>query len=195
MDHLQNKQSAMEVALPAKSRPIAGKEGDEVLSKEEWDSYHVMTFGDVFVTPVGDMGLEFTPKFTKAEGTAVRFVGHMVRHPHDDPRVFLMTPRPMALMMSEYGLADDLPPWALHVILPEEEGSAPEWRPQLLTVCGVLELGPRQEADGRISHFRLRAEHVAHPESRKKIDLMKPVVFQPERLASGAGLTRPEKNN
>ncbi len=139
----------------------------------------------VFMMPAGPKGLEYTPVAGALNGKKVRMTGWMVKHLHADPRIFLLHARPMVLNMKEYGLADDLPPSAPHVILPERPGYAPAWTRRKLEVCGTLELGPRQEADGRISHVRLLAEHVLNPADGSPVDVSVPVGLQTERLAAG----------
>ena len=145
-------------------------------------SYVAVNLEEIYVKPAGPKGLELTASTQKLHGVKVRISGQMVRHLHDDPRMFLMHPTPLTLLMSEFGLADDLPPSALHVILPDRPGWAPVWTPRPLEVYGTLELGPRQELDGRISHFRLIADHVVDAEAGTIPDLMKPIGLQPGRL-------------
>lgn len=145
-------------------------------------SYAPLDLEEIYVKPAGPKGLELTAEAQKLHGVKVRISGQMVRHLHDDPRIFLMHPTPLTLLMSEFGLADDLPPSALHVILADRPGWAPVWTPRPLEVYGTLELGPRQELDGRISHFRLIADHVVDAEAGTIPDLMKPIGLQPGRL-------------
>jgi hypothetical protein len=146
--------------------------------------YDTLDMDTVFVKPAGPKGLEYTAATEGLRGRKVRISGWMVKHLHDDPRIFLLHSRPMVLLMSEYGLADDLPPSAVHVILPDRPGWAPPWTPAPLEVCGVLELGPREERDGRISHLRLVAEHVVDRGTQRPVDLCKPIGLQPGRLKS-----------
>lgn len=145
-------------------------------------SYIPLELEDIYVKPAGPEGLELTAAAQKLHGAKIKTSGQMVRHLHDDPRMFLMHPTPMTLIMSEFGLADDLPPSALHVILPDRPGWAPVWTPRPLEVFGTFELGPRQEVDGRISHFRLMVDHVIDAETGTIPDLMKPIGLQPGRL-------------
>ena len=145
-------------------------------------SYVAVNLDEIYVKPAGPKGLELTEEAQKLHGVKVRISGQMVRHLHDDPRMFLMHPTPLTLLMSEFGLADDLPPSALHVILADRPGWAPVWTPRPLEVYGTLELGPRQELDGRICRFRLIADHVVDAEAGTIPDLMKPIGLQPGRL-------------
>lgn len=146
------------------------------------DGYAPLDMDAVFVTPAGPKGMKFTPATAALNGAKVRVTGQMVKHLHDDPQIFLLTKRPLVLIMKEFGLADDLPASAVHVLLSARPGWAPRWTPRPLEVCGVLELGPRQELDGRISHLRLVAEHVIDTEAGTLPELMKPIGLQPGRL-------------
>jgi hypothetical protein len=109
----------------------------------------------------------------------------MVRQANDDPALFLLTPQPMTLNMAEFGLADDLPPQAVHVVLPVLPGQAPDWVRQPLVLYGRLELGSRQEKDGRISQTRLFADHLTAADGRTLIEPRRSVMLQPARVKSG----------
>ena len=139
----------------------------------------------LFVLPAGPKGLEYSKEARLLGGKNVRITGSMVRHPHDDAAVFLMTPQPMTLNMQEYGLADDLPPNAVHVILPVLPGMAPDWVRQPIVVHGRLELGSRAEMDGRVSHIRLFAEQITAADGRTLIEPRRSVLLQPARIKAG----------
>jgi hypothetical protein len=53
------------------------------------------------------------------------------------------------------GLADDLPPSTVRVLVPTCREQAVPFAPGLLLLTGTLSLGNRAEADGRISLARL----------------------------------------
>ena len=139
----------------------------------------------LFVLPAGPKGLEYSKEARLLEGKNVRIAGSMVRHAHDDAAVFLMTPQPMTLNMQEYGLADDLPPYAVHVILPVLPGMAPDWVRQPIVVHGKLELGSRTELDGRISHIRRLAEQITAADGGTLIEPRRSVLLQPARIKAG----------
>jgi hypothetical protein len=113
-----------------------------------------LQFGEVFVKPVGPRGLVFTDKAKSLAGRRVRILGHMVRREGAPPGTLLLTPYPVQLHDSEYGLADDLPPNTLFVTVPDAEGEVP-FTAGLLLLTGRLELGSREEPDGRTSVVRL----------------------------------------
>lgn len=156
-----------------------------VLEDPVREAYAPFEMTQAFVLPAGPKGLEYSAAARALEGRKVRIAGSMVRHLHDDPAVFLLTPQAMALNMAEYGLADDLPPQAVHVILDVLPGKAPEWVRRPLVIYGRLELGPREEADGRISQFRLFADHVTAADGLTVIEPRVPILTQPARVAAG----------
>jgi len=109
----------------------------------------------------------------------------MVRHYHEDPSVFLFAPLPAVHNQAEYMLADSLPPSLVHVIMQVRPGDAPIWRPQRITVMGRLEIGPRQEVDGRVSHVRLFCDHVADSRTLAAVELRRPLALQRDRMVIG----------
>jgi hypothetical protein len=119
----------------------------------------------------------------RLKGQRVRMEGHMVRHYHDDPTVFLFAPVPAVHNQVEYMLADSLPTSLTHVIMTVRPGDAPSWTPRRITVLGTLELGARQEIDGRVSHVRLLCDHVLDSRSGTPVELRKPLALQKDRMA------------
>lgn len=114
-----------------------------------------LAFTNLYKTPIGPRGLEYTDTIRSAAGRRVRFEGYMVRQASPIPYSILLSPLPLALHEKEYGLAEDLPASAVHVFL--RKSPTPFLRPirGLVAVEGMLEIGPREEGDGRISHARL----------------------------------------
>ena len=145
----------------------------------------LLPFEELYQLPAGPRGLEFTVKAKALKDQKIRMDGFMVRHFHEDAGVFLFAGVPAAHNQAEYILADSMPTALVHVLLPEIPGRAPSWRPQRITVFGTLELGSRQEIDGRLSHVRLIAEHVADSKTLEPTELRTPLVLQRDRMASG----------
>jgi hypothetical protein len=112
-----------------------------------------LEFSEFFERPVGPRGLVFTAKLQKLNAKRVRILGYMVRRDAAPEGSLILTPRPVLLHDIEYGLADDLPPSALYVTVPEER-EVP-YTPGLLLLTGRLEIGNREEKDGRVSVVRL----------------------------------------
>jgi hypothetical protein len=79
----------------------------------------------------------------------------MVHQEHAAPGVFLLSPLPVQLHDHDSSLADDLPPAALHVIVPQRRAEHLPYTPQLMLLTGTLTLGAHEELDGRISTVRL----------------------------------------
>ncbi len=142
--------SSVEISTTSNTQ---GKIADETLS-----AYSTLSFDEVFVMPAGPKGLEFTEKCKSLKGGKVRMDGYMVRHYNDNPAIFLFAGVPAIHNQAEYILADSLPTSLVHVVMDVRPGDAPVWQPQRITVMGRLELGPRQEIDGRVSHIRLFCE-------------------------------------
>ena len=178
------------------SRPEAGAKGaggrgaevtemnevPKMMGADEAGEYAAFEFGKVFKRPAGPKGLEYTEEARGLDGKKVRLGGYMVRHWHEDAAVFLFTEHPRVLNMAEYGLADDLPPEAVHVILPVLPGHAPDCVRQRIEVYGRLELGPRQERDSRVSQVRIYAERITAGDGRTEVEVRRPVALQPVRV-------------
>jgi hypothetical protein len=113
-----------------------------------------LQFGEFFVKPVGPRGLVLTEKIRGLDGRRVRILGSMVRRDAAPPGTLLLAPYPVQLHDHEYGLADDLPPATVTVVVPGETGELPH-TPGPLLLTGRLELGSREEPDGRVSIVRL----------------------------------------
>lgn len=155
------------------------------LTDDQVARYAPFDISQTFSLPAGPKGLEYSAAARALDGKPARISGSMVRQANDDPALFLLTPQPMALNMAEFGLADDLPPQAVHVVLPVLPGQAPDWVRQPLVIYGRLELGSRQEKDGRISQTRLFADHITAADGRTLIEPRRSVMLQPARVKSG----------
>jgi hypothetical protein len=112
-----------------------------------------------FFAPAGDAGLEYSAKLRDLAGKRVRLTGYMVREPKRQRGVFVLSPFPTTVESSGVCVTDDVPAVAVHVLLPAAKAETPvPFQPGRLVLTGVLELGPRPEADGRNSVVRLRLE-------------------------------------
>lgn len=180
-------------ALLPSSPAAATPQAPPALDPAQAGTYETLEFQEIFVSPVGPRGLEYTAKSQRLAGQKVKMTGHMVRHYHDDPRVFLFTATPNTHDQREYMLADSLPVSLVHVFLEARPGQAPDWRPRSITVYGTLETGPQQEVDGRVSHVRLHAEHVTEGTTTTLLELRRPIVLQRSRMkaAQNTATTNP----
>jgi hypothetical protein len=116
-----------------------------------------IAFRDFYRMPVGPRGLEPTEKLLGLDGRRVRIEGYVVQEEDSLPGLFLMTPTPVALAERADGPADYLPGAAVFVDLRADHAGQKylAYRPGLWTVVGTLELGGREEPDGRYSYVRL----------------------------------------
>jgi len=137
--------------------------------------YMAVRFADLFVAPVGPKGLQYTTTARELENQRVRMTGFMVRQINADPSVFMFTEAPFSTLEQEYGIADGIPHDVVHALLPPRAGYGSAWQPYAVTVFGRLELGGRQEADGRISYVRIHVDHVTVGAKHRRIDLLRPL--------------------
>ena len=137
-----------------------------------------LEFGELFKTPVGPRGLEYSEKALSLAGKRVRIRGHMVRQARPIPWCFLFSPVPQTLHEREYGLADDLPMNCLHIRVPKSVAPIVQHRPGSFAITGVLEVGPQEEADERRSVARviMNREDV---EAARLVPTPKPAAVQP----------------
>ncbi len=121
-----------------------------------------LAFSDFFVLPVGPGGLEPTPKLMALRGQRVRIEGYMVEEEEPFPGLFLLTPFPVALAERADGPADFLPPATLYVHAPATlRNETPPHHRERLALTGTLELGAREEVNGRFSTVRLRVDELS----------------------------------
>ncbi len=141
------------------------------------DGVMELKFENFFKMPVGPRGLELTENVRGLNGKKVRILGfqvaELVSNCNADgtpltparkaaawfeasvPGRLLLCPTPQRVNFAHYGHADDLPPQVLYVTVPEKAGEPMPHTPGLLLLTGTLEVGPKQEPDGRISVVRL----------------------------------------
>ncbi len=120
-----------------------------------------LRFTELFRMPIGPEGLELSERARELDGRRVRVVGYMVREAHAPRGHFLFAPLPVALDGDDEPLADDLPPTAIAVELPDATTDIP-FRAGLLVFTGTLAVGVRADADdGRVEGIRLRLDAAA----------------------------------
>lgn len=110
---------------------------------------------DIFVTPVGPRGLEYTDAARSLEGTVVAIEGYMVLSATLEPGRFMLATMPVKLHDEEMGPCDDLPGATVFVDVPQADGQVVAFVPGLLRAVGTLSLGTREEPAGRVSAVRL----------------------------------------
>jgi hypothetical protein len=114
-----------------------------------------LKFNEFFKKPIGPRGLEPTERLTSLNGRRVRLVGYMVNQELAKPGFFLLTPLPAATTEADDSMADDLPPSTAFVHLDQRYSLVIPHMPELLQLTGVLSVGPKEEADTRVSSVRL----------------------------------------
>ncbi len=122
-----------------------------------------LRFTELFA-PTGRRGLEYSETARALAGRRVRLLGYIVRQEEPTPGTLLLAPLPLVLHEHEYGMADDLPPTTVHVLVPTERERPVPWTPAPLLLTGTLDLGPREEPDGRVSVVRLLLDPPVPPE-------------------------------
>jgi hypothetical protein len=121
-----------------------------------------LSFREFFRLPVGPKGLEPTEKLLSLNHKTVRLQGHLVMEEEPLPGLAMMTPVPTALAELADGPADYLPPATLFIHLHSEQAKKfVTHRPGVWTAVGRLELGGKQEPNGRVSYVRLIVEDPA----------------------------------
>lgn len=129
-------------------------------------------FGEFYRMPVGPMGLEPSEKLLAMNGKRVRLVGYMVQEENPVPNRLMLSPLPVMLGDEDESLSDDLPPSTVFVHLANTRERNAPYIPGLIHLTGTLEVGARDEAEGRVSGVRL----ILDPASSKRLMGAKPLV-------------------
>ena len=114
-----------------------------------------LQFRDFYRMPVGAKGLEPSERLRSLDGKKVRIVGFMVHQEQPLANRFILAHLPVSMSEDEDGLADDLPPNVVFVHVQHSPEMPIKHLPGLLQFNGTLSLGPKEEADGRVSSVRL----------------------------------------
>ncbi len=115
-----------------------------------------LSFRDFYKSPVGPMGLEPTQKLLSLKGKRVRLKGYMVVEEEPTPGLFMLSSVPVNIPEKEDGPSDDLPGATAFIHMPKEDANKVlAHRTGLWDLEGTLELGGKEEANGRISYVRL----------------------------------------
>ncbi len=113
-----------------------------------------LAFADFF-GPIGDRGLDYSPKLRALDGRPVRLVGYMVREQEHAPGLFLLAGWPLNVETKGGCATDPVPATAVHVVVPSSASRPVPYRPGRIVLFGRIEIGPRPAADGRVSTVRL----------------------------------------
>ena len=118
-------------------------------------------FSEFFKRPVGPYGLEPTQKLLSLSGRPVTLTGFAVQGLGRAEGPWILSPVPMRLGDEDESLSDDLPSSIAHL-----EGLSQNLQEGFrnclgkLAITGTLGLGPRREADERISYVRVRVDRL-----------------------------------
>ena len=102
-----------------------------------------LDFRALFKMPIGRRGLEYSDEARRLEGTKVRLLGYMAQTDHPTPGLMIFSPYPFVLHEDEYGMADDLPPTVVQVLLPDRPTELVPFTRGPLLLTGTLELGAK----------------------------------------------------
>ena len=115
-----------------------------------------LRFSEMYVMPVGPGGLVASPRLAALDGHPGRIAGYMVWRAEASQGAFLLAPVPVVLGDEDDGYADDLPPSVVAVHLAAgHDSAAVKFRPGIVRVAGILQVGMARESDGRLSPVRL----------------------------------------
>jgi hypothetical protein len=126
------------------------------------DSIATIEFDEFFKLPVGDYGLEPSARLLELQGRVVRITGYVADEQEPMPGLVLLAPAPVTLSEREDGPADDLPGSTVFVHLPRTAQAA-RGGPGPVELIGRLDVGGKEEVDGRISYVRLYVDDVTIP--------------------------------
>lgn len=122
------------------------------------DGVSDLRFDEFFRNPVGPRGLELTQRLSDLSGKRVRILGYQVKQSRPTPWTLLLAPMPLVSNEVEFGLAEDLPPNVVRVFVPRDHRPVVAHSKGLLLLTGRLEVGDREEPDGRHSLVRLHLD-------------------------------------
>ncbi|MCU0231688.1 MAG: hypothetical protein MUC67_09970 [Acidobacteria bacterium] len=148
---------AHDAAVPPPNTPIAGPGAVGVRPARPPAPAGVtdLEFRDLYRMPIGPRGLEYSETARGLAGKKVRLLGYAAQSDRPQPGFLILAPYPFVLHEDEYGLADDLPPAVVQVLLPDRPTEPVPFTPGPLLLTGTLELGALPMPDGRVSHVRL----------------------------------------
>lgn len=109
-----------------------------------------LKFSDLYQSPVGPRGLEFSDTLKSLVDKRVRILGYMVRNVHPNLRGFMLSPYPVTY---DKCTADSLPTTAIHVVMPPSVKAG--YTEGMLLLTGRLSLGGKEDPFGQVSHIRL----------------------------------------
>lgn len=115
-----------------------------------------LSLREFYKFPIGPRGLEPTEKLLRLNGKRVQVTGYMVKEEEPTVGLLMLAPLPVSMAEKEDGPADDLPAATLFVHPPiADKDKVIAYKAGLWRLTGILELGNREESNGRMSYTRL----------------------------------------
>jgi hypothetical protein len=132
------------------SRPYSSIQDQEIANTQ--NSVRELSFKEFFESANGELKPSTT--LLQLNGKRVRLIGFMAQMETSPIGAFYLCPRPVTCDEEGGGTAD-LPPESVFVIVRSLREKAMPFSPRALEVTGILEVGNRQETDGRVSFIRV----------------------------------------
>jgi hypothetical protein len=130
-----------------------------------------LSFREFYQLPVGPYGLEPTPKLLSLKNKRVRIQGFMVKEEEPTPGLFMLTSLPVNIPEKEDGPSDELPGATLFVHMSAGDSQKIlAYRPGMWDLAGTLQLGAKEETNGRVSYVRLLLDQAASQNSTESED-------------------------
>jgi hypothetical protein len=138
-----------------------------------------LSFREFYKLPIGPNGLEPTAKLLSLKNKRVHLQGFMVKAEEPVAGIFMVTLVPVNTPEKEDGPSDDLPGATVFVHMPlEDSAKILAFRPGVWDLVGTLQLGAKDESNGRISYVRLMLDQAPAQGSIEPEDENKAVVSQ-----------------
>jgi hypothetical protein len=142
-------------------------------------SANELSFREFYKLPIGPLGLEPTAKLLSLKDKRVHLQGFMVKEEEPTAGIFMVASLPVNIPEKEDGPSDDLPGATVFVHMPAEDSAKIlAYRPGMWDLVGTLQLGAKEEGNGRISYVRLLLDQAPAQNSAESKDEHKEVVSQ-----------------
>ena len=129
---------------------------NDVQTKAAKPSAIDLSFREFYKLPIGTRGLEPTSKLLSLKDKRVHIQGFMVKEEEPTAGIFMVTSLPVNIPEKEDGPSDDLPGATVFVHMPSEDAEKTlAYRDGMWDLVGTLQLGAKEESNGRISYVRL----------------------------------------
>jgi hypothetical protein len=115
-----------------------------------------LSFREFYKLPIGPLGLEPTSKLLSLKNKRVHLQGFMVKEDEPTAGIFMVSLVPVNIPDKEDGPSDYLPGATVFVHMPAEDvAETLAYRPGMWDLVGTLQLGAKEEGNGRNSYVRL----------------------------------------